>query len=105
MRLRERSVGLARMIEGHLQDLGEVERVTAGALGNLLAATESVGDNEPVGGRTAAGGGELEVADGGRDVVFFVLETEGAGHAAASGSWSREVDADAAQERLFGGHL
>ena len=33
------------------------------------------------------------------------VEAEGAGHAAASGSGRLEVDAEAAQERFFGGHL
>jgi len=42
--------------QGHLQDFGEVEGVATGALGNLLAATEAVGDDERVGRGSAHGG-------------------------------------------------
>jgi hypothetical protein len=82
-----------------------VEGVAGGALGDLLAAAESVGDDEPVGGGTADGREKFEFADGLGDVVVVVLEAEGSGHAAASGSWGLEVDADAVEERFFGGHL
>ena len=77
----------------------------SGALGDLLAATESVGDDQPVGGRVADGGEKFEFADGRGDVVLVALEAEGAGHAAASGSGLVEVDAEAAEEGFFGGHL
>src|ERR1700721_2265015 len=70
-------------------------RVTSCALRDLLAATESVADD----------GEKFECANGRGDIVLVVLEAEGSGHAAASRSGSLEVDADAAQQRLFGGHL
>jgi hypothetical protein len=57
------------------------------------------------GGRLADGGEKFEFADGFRDVVFVFFEAEGASHAAASGSGAVEVDADAAQDGFFGGHL
>ena len=57
------------------------------------------------GGSFADGGQKFEFADRLRDFVFVVLEAERAGHTAASRSWSLEVDADAAQQRFFGGHL
>ncbi|HXZ18826.1 MAG TPA: hypothetical protein VEG63_02695, partial [Candidatus Acidoferrales bacterium] len=41
-------VGLRGMelgVEGHGEDFGEVKGVTVGALGDLLAATEAVGDD------------------------------------------------------------
>src|ERR1700688_2970243 len=82
-----------------------MKRVTSCALRDLLAATESVGNDQPVGGRFANSGEKLEFANGRGDFVLVVLEAERAGHAAASRSRSLEVDAHAAQERLFGGHL
>src|ERR1700719_2226183 len=82
-----------------------MERVTACALRDLLATTESVGDDEPVGGRVANSREKFEFANGRGDFVLVVLEAEGSGHATASRSRSLEVDADAAQEPLFGGHL
>ena len=75
----------SRGLERHLEDFGQVEGVAVGALGDLLAATEAVGDDEPVGRGVADGGEEFEFADGHGDVVLVVLEAEGSGHAAASG--------------------
>jgi diadenosine tetraphosphatase ApaH/serine/threonine PP2A family protein phosphatase len=92
-------------LERHLQDFGEVKGVTAGALGDLLAAAESVGDDEPVGWGLADRGQKFEFADSGGDFVFVVVESEGAGHAAASRGGRLEIDANAAQEGFFGGHL
>ena len=74
-------------------------------MGDLFAATETVGNDEPVGWRLADGGKKFEFADGDGDFVLIWFKTEGAGHAAATGSRSVEVDADAAQDGLFGGHL
>ena len=74
-------------------------------MGDLLAATEAVGDDEPVGWGAANGREEFEFADGHGDVIFLAFEAEGAGHTAATGSGALEVDAEAAQEGLFGGHL
>ena len=74
-------------------------------MGDLFAATEAVGDDEPVGGGLANCGQEFEFADGLGDIVFVVLKAEGAGHAAAAGSGTVEVDADPAQDGLLGGHL
>src|SRR5579863_3418200 len=81
--------------------------MAAGSLGDLLAATEAVGDDEPIGRSLADGWQQFEFSDRHRDVVFvFIpLEAEGAGHATASRSRSLEVDADAAQQRLFVRHL
>lgn len=74
-------------------------------MGDLFAATEAVGDDEPVVGGLADGGHEFEFADGDGDVVFVALEAEGAGHAAAAGCGALEVDAEAAEDGLFGSHL
>ena len=82
-----------------------MEGAAVGHLGDLLAAAEAIGDDQPVGGGAANGGEEFEFADGLGDFVFVVFEAEGAGHAAASGGGGLEGDAEAAQEGFFGGHL
>ena len=56
-------------------------------------------------GGAADGGEEFEFTDGDGDVVFIGFETEGTGHAAASGSGSLEVDTEAAENGFFGVHL
>ena len=78
---------------------------TGRALGDLFAATEAVGDDEPVGRGLADGGEQFDFADGNGHVIFIRLEAEGAGHAAAAGSRAVEVDAEAAQDGLFRRHL
>src|ERR1700686_2418946 len=97
-RFGEAIVGFVGGIERHLEDFGEVQSVAARAFGDLLAAAEAVGDDEPVGRSATDGGEELEFSDGGGDIVLVVLEAEGSGHAAARGSGGLEVDADAVQE-------
>lgn len=92
-------------VERHLDDFGKVQRVTGRTLGNLLAATEAVGDDEPVGRSVADGGHEFELSDGDGDVVLVRFEAEGTSHAAASGGGTLEVDAETAEHGLFGRHL
>src|SRR5580692_9514797 len=82
-----------------------MEGAAVGHLGDLLAAAEAIGDDQPVGGGAANGGEEFEFADGGGNFVFVALEAERSGHAAASGRGGLEVDAEAAQKRFLGGHL
>src|SRR5579863_6630736 len=82
-----------------------MQRVAASPLGDLLAATEAVGDDQPVWRSFADGRQQFQFADSCRGLVFVVLETEGAGHPAASRSRSLEVDADALKQRLLGSHL
>ena len=82
-----------------------MQRTAVCQLGDLFAATEAVGEDEAIFWRVADGGEEFEFADGLRDFVFVVEEAEGAGHAAAAGGGRVEVDAEAAQEGFFGGHL
>jgi len=82
-----------------------MQGVTVGFLSDLLAATETVGDDEPVGGSVTDSGKQFEFADGARDCVLFFFKTKGAGHAAASGSGRGEIDAHAAENGFLGGHL
>ena len=89
----------------HLQHLRQVQRPALRSLRDLLAATEAVDDDQPVGRGLADGGKEFEFADGHGDVVFAVFEAEGASHATAARGGSLEVDAEAAEEGFFSGHL
>ena len=82
-----------------------MQGVAVGFLRDLFAATEAIGDDEPVGGGLANGGQEFEFSNGFGNVVGGFFEAEGSGHATASGSGSGEVDTHALQDGLFGGHL
>src|ERR1700678_3362344 len=82
-----------------------MQAMTVGFLGNLLAATEAVGDDQPVSRRLPHCRKKFELADGPRDFVLVLLEAERASHAAASRSRRRELDAHALQDGFFGGHL
>src|ERR1700687_471730 len=85
--------GFGGLTQCHLENFGEVQRVAVRFLRNLLAATETVGDDEPVGGSLANAGQDFDFADRFRDIVFFFFETDRSRHAAASGGGSGEVDA------------
>src|SRR5215831_7567467 len=68
--------GCIARFERHLKDFGKMERMTAGPLSDLLTAAESVSDDEPVGWSLTHCWEEFEFADGGGDLVLFVLESE-----------------------------
>ena len=74
-------------------------------MSDLLAATEAVGEDQPVWWGSADGGEELKLSNGDGHVVLVMFEAKRTGHAAAAGRGSLEVDADAAQDSLFGGHF
>lgn len=88
-----------------MEHFGQVQGAARRTLGDLLAATETVGNDEPIGWCLADGGEQFQFSDGDGDIVLLGIEAERAGHTAASGSGAVEVDADAAQDGLFGGHL
>ncbi len=102
---REAFGGFGGFAQGHLQDFGQVQGVTVGFLGDLFAATEAVGNDEPVGRRLPDGGKKFQFADGARDFVLLFLKTKSASHAAASGRGRGEVDAHAAEDGFLGSHL
>src|SRR4029077_212082 len=81
---REAFRGFGGFAQSHLQNFGEVERLAIGFLRDLLAATEPVGDDEPVGGSLADGGQKFEFANGFRNLVFVLLEAERYGRAYAA---------------------
>src|ERR1035438_8705848 len=53
---------LGRFMQSHLQHLCEMQSVTISFLGDLLAATKAVGDDQPIGGRLADSGQKVELA-------------------------------------------
>lgn len=79
--------------------------MTLCALCDLFAATEAVGDYEPITGGLADSGQEFKFADGLRDFVFVTLKTERARHAAAAGGRSSKIDAKAVKDGFFRSHL
>src|ERR1700722_3421689 len=81
-----------------------MQRLTASPLGDLLAATEAVGDDQPVRRGLAYRRQQFQFTDRHGDVVLVVLEAEGTGHSAAAGSRRLKIDSYAVQKRLFGGH-
>ena len=80
-----------------MQDFGEVQRVTIGALGDLLAATETVGDDERFRSSGADRGEQLEFADVLRNCVFLFFKTKRTGHAATARCRRVEVEAKAGE--------
>src|SRR5580700_3725840 len=82
-----------------------MKRMPVRALGDLLAAAESVGDDQPVGRGMADGGKEFQFTDRDGNIVLIGFKAEGTRHAAAAGSWSVELDPDPAQNGFFCGHL
>src|SRR5213593_2967826 len=73
----------------------------AGRLLDLLAATESVGDDQRIAFCLAHARKQHALADTHRDVVMFRLKAERAGHAAASGIEMFEVEPDFLQREFF----
>src|SRR5438045_3731904 len=85
----------------HLQDLCKVECVPAGRLLDLLAATETVGNDEGIGSRLARPRQQDALADPHRDIVMLRFEPERAGHATASGVEMLEIQSHPAQHKLL----
>src|SRR5258708_6382218 len=99
MRMRSRySFVVGAWLQRHLKDLGQMQSAPLRTLGDLLAATEAVGDDEPVSRGSANGGKKFELADCHGDVVLFALEAEGSGHAATSRGRALEIDPEAVQK-------
>src|SRR5271165_709774 len=82
-----------------------MQGVPGRSLSDLLAATEAVGDDQPVGGSLADRGQKLKLPNSHRNVIFIVLETEGSGHAAAARRGALKIYAQPPQHRFFRGHL
>jgi hypothetical protein len=66
------------------EDLGEVNDRSRRILGDLLAATEAIGDDESFGRGTADGRQQHPFGESLRYGKLLLLKTEGASHAATS---------------------
>src|SRR5581483_2635082 len=62
------------VLEGHLDDFRQVEGLPVRALGDLLSATEAIGDNEGLRRGIPDGGQEFQFADRYRHVVLVFVE-------------------------------
>src|SRR5438876_789789 len=82
-----------------------MQRMSPGALLNLLAATESVSDDEPIGGSIAHCWKQFELPNRKRNIVFLLLESERARHAAAARRRRFKINADAFKDCFLIRHL
>ena len=86
-----------------MQDLGQVHGLAAGCVEDLLAATESIGDNQGLRLRLADRRKKHSFSDCLRECVLVFFESEWARHSAAAGVERFQIRAHATQEGLFVG--
>src|SRR4029077_2532962 len=79
-----------------------MQRLAAGGLDNLLAATEAVGDDQCVARGVANLWQQDSLADAHGDLVVIALESERAGHSAASGVRLLDIESDLAHYLQLG---
>src|SRR5579864_2033574 len=89
----------------HSNHFGQVQRVSSGALPDLLAATKTISDDEQIGGRVADRWQKLQFSNGERRFIFFFLESECPSHSAASRRWHLTVNIHARKDCLLIRHL
>ena len=77
--------------QSHFDHFRQVQRCSAGALGDLFPATETVSDNQAIWSSLADGRQQFQLSDGNGRVVFVGFEPERSGHSAAAGGWSMEI--------------
>ena len=94
-----------RPFKGRCDHLRQVQGMAVGRLGDLFAATEAVGDDEAVGWGLADRRQEFQFADRHRHVVFLLVESERAGHAATTRRRGAPVHAHFAENGLLIGHF
>src|SRR5207253_474405 len=82
-----------------------MQGLSLSALGDLLPATEAVGNNQVIGWGASHGGKKLQFSDGDRDIVLIFFEPKRPRHPATSRCRSIEFDTHPSQDRLFVGHL
>src|SRR5436305_1705902 len=81
--------------------VSSMQRRAAGRLRDLLAAAETISNDERVARRLAHLRQQYALADAHRDRVLFLLEAERAGHAAAAGVGVLDVETDVLEHRLL----
>src|SRR5438067_9506840 len=90
------------LLQGELDDLGQVQGTAVRGLGNLFTTTEAIGDEKCVPGGRADGGQQdaLPTFDG--DVVVVFLKAEGTSHPAATSVEYRVVEPELVEDSLLG---
>src|SRR5579862_2951792 len=88
-----------------MHGFGEVNRAAARGLQDLLATTETIGDDEGILIRLAHGGEQDALPNRLRNGKLLFLESEWAGHATATRIGRMQIRAYPAEERLFIVHL
>jgi hypothetical protein len=86
---------------GAVENLSEVEARAVSEVADLLAAAESVGDDDGERPSALDCGEEIEIGDGFGEFEFVFLEAKGAGHAAAGGVDELDLSASLAEQREF----
>src|SRR5438067_6514966 len=89
------------VLQGHLQHLSQVKRVTLCILTNLFPATEAVGDHDFVFGCFAYCRQQDSLRAGLRDLVFRGFKSEWTGHTAAARIQDLGLDSKAFENLLF----
>ena len=86
------------LLQGELDDLGQVQGTAVRGLGNLFTTTEAIGDEQRVPGCRAHSGQQdsLPTFDG--DIVVVFLKAEGTGHPAAASVDDRVVEPGVADD-------
>lgn len=84
-----------------VDNLGKVQAGTVSEVADLLAATESVGDDDREWGGGFDCGEKVEPGDGFGELKFAFLKAEGASHAAAGGLDELDVSAGLAEQSEF----
>jgi len=82
-----------------------MQRVSSSALLNLFAATEAVGDDEPIGGRVPYCRQQFKFANRDRNRILFFFKSEGSSHSATSGRRHFVIHPEPPQNRFLICHL
>ena len=96
-------MGEGNTLKGICKDLDQMLGLIAGAVLYLLAAGYALGHHQEVALLSADGWKQHLLSDFEGDVVVLLLESEGAGHAAAARLYLRDIASWDGTEQLHGG--
>src|SRR5437773_4056905 len=82
-----------------------MQGLTTRTLGDLLPATEAIGDDQVVGWGVSDRWEKLQFSDGDRNIILIFFKPKRPRHPATSRRRGIEIDAHPSQDRLFVGHL
>ena len=87
------------------QHLSQMQGAAGGILGDLLAATKTIGNDNRLCSGLSDGGHEDALSQSLRNLELFALKAKGTGHAAASGIEEGDFGSRALEEIEFGVQL